>query len=185
MTTSNKKTRRTHRTRTRRITLAAVAALGLVLSPVRAGEKKEKCSGTADTCLRMMSENLAKKGWIGIEMHQKDEEGRPVITRVVPDSPAVGAGFQVGDALTGINGVTEADGEEAAYAEWKRSMVPANKVVVTVVRDGKKVDLPVTLGTVPEAVIAQWIGYHMLEQHLAAVPDSNDEADDDTETESP
>ena len=73
---------------------------------------------------------------------------------------------------------------EAAYAEWKRSMTPANKVVVNILRDGEKMDIPVTLGSIPEAVMAQCIGYHMLEQHVA-VADVEEEADEDTETESP
>ncbi len=156
------------------------AFAALVALPALAGHKEKHCSAAAEVCVRMMADNLAKKGWIGIEMHEKDAKGRPVVTRVVPDSPAVQAGFQVGDTLTAINGVSDADGEEAAYAEWKRSMVPANQVVVTVERAGKMVDLEVTLGTIPDAVIAQWIGHHMLEQHIAEAPAP--EAESDTES---
>ena len=36
----------------------------------------------------------------------------------------------------------------------------------TVMRDGQKKDLEVTLGELPRDVMAQWIGNHMLESHM-------------------
>jgi hypothetical protein len=48
-------------------------------------------------------------------------------------------------------------------------MVPGNEVTYTVLRHGKEKELAVMLGKVPEEVLAQWVGGHMLEHAVVEV----------------
>ena len=75
------------------------------------------------------------------------------------------AGFELGDVLAAFNGVGTTEGEEMVNAEVKRSMTPGNTITITVLRRSRPVDLEVTLGRIPDYLLAQWIGYHMLEGH--------------------
>ena len=45
-------------------------------------------------------------------------------------------------------------------------MTPGKTVTYTVVRNGSEKDLKVELGSIPETVMAQWIGQHMLTAHV-------------------
>ena len=98
-------------------------------------------------------------------MRETDSRGRPVVTQIVADSPAEEAGFEVGDALAAFNGISTSEGEETVSAEVKRAMIPGEQITITVLRHGQRIDLAVTLGRIPDALVAQWIGYHMLEGH--------------------
>jgi hypothetical protein len=42
-------------------------------------------------------------------------------------------------------------------------MKPGNTITYLVARGGKKKDVSVTLAPLPESVMAEWIGRHMLE----------------------
>ncbi len=110
-----------------------------------------------------MAESLRERGWIGIEWH--NEAGRPTITLVVQESPASRAGVAVGDVVMTFNGVDTAQGEETVYQEIKRSLIPGNTITLTVARAGERLELPVELVPVPEHVLAQWVGKHVLEFH--------------------
>ena len=72
----------------------------------------------------------------------KDASGA-VISEVQPDSPGAQAGLKVGDVIVGLDGkqVTDA-GQLQAEVSSKR---PGTKVSLDVLRDGKSVDVPVTL----------------------------------------
>jgi len=72
----------------------------------------------------------------------KDANGA-VISEVQPDSPGARAGLKVGDVIVGLDGkkVTDA-GELQAEVSSKQ---PGTKVALDVLRDGKSVNVPVTL----------------------------------------
>ena len=72
----------------------------------------------------------------------KDANGA-VISEVQPDSPGAQAGLKVGDVIVGLDGkkVTDA-GQLQAEVSSKR---PGTKVTLDVLRDGKNVNVPVTL----------------------------------------
>jgi serine protease Do len=72
----------------------------------------------------------------------KDANGA-VVSEVQPDSPGAQAGLKVGDVIVGLDGkkVTGA-GELQAEVSSKR---PGTKVSLDVLRDGKSVNVPVTL----------------------------------------
>jgi len=72
----------------------------------------------------------------------KDANGA-VISEVTPDSPGAQAGLKVGDVIVGLDGKKVAGaGELQAEVSEKR---PGTKVTLDVLRDGKSMNVPVTL----------------------------------------
>ncbi len=142
--------------------LSLVLALAAAL-PLAAGDYK--CNESTDTCLKMMAEKLRGRGWVGIEMDEA-EDGTLTVKKVIPGSPAEAAGFQAGDALAAMNGVRFSKENEASLKETYKSFTPGNTVNYTVARGDSEVDLEIKLASLPETVMAQWIGQHMLEHHL-------------------
>jgi serine protease Do len=86
-----------------------------------------------------------------------------VITKVIEDSPAEKAGFKVGDTLAAVNGVAFSESNQKQLKDIQYSMKPGADFTYTVSRKGSRVDLEVELGQLPEDVLAQWIGGHMLD----------------------
>jgi S1-C subfamily serine protease len=140
------------------------------LATARDAEKqKKKCSAEATVCIRDMTDALRQRGWIGIEWG--DKAARPVISHVVAGSPAAKAGVELGDIVMAFDGISTDEEEEVVWAAMKRSLVPGKIITLAVVRDGAALDLEVELVAVPEHVIAQWIGKHVIDHHAAA-PDA-------------
>lgn len=146
-----------------------IPILALAANPATAGDdhKKhaEKCAAEASVCIREMAANLKKRGWIGIEWEKADP--RPVISHVVAGSPADQGGVRVGDTVMAFDGVSTDEKEEVIWAAMKRSLVPGKVLRLAVVRDGKPLDLEVELVAVPDHIVAQWVGMHVLEHHAA------------------
>src|SRR5712672_234421 len=69
-----------------------------------------------------------------------------LISQVEADSPAAKAGIKVGDVITELNGKKmDNSGQLQAAISAQR---PGNKVTLTVMRDGKTLNLPVTLESI-------------------------------------
>ncbi|MCP4201028.1 MAG: PDZ domain-containing protein [bacterium] len=163
---------------TRKITPFLLAAL--VVVPAWAGDddpdhEKKRCTADAGVCVRGMVEKLSQKGWIGIEWNDEDEI--PVLTQVVAGSPAEAAGLSRGDTVLAFNGVSTSAGEEAVWAEAKKSLVPGKTITLTIERAGQKKEVDVHLVALPRHVMAQWIGNHMLEHHVAEKDEEREEAE--------
>jgi predicted metalloprotease with PDZ domain len=126
-------------------------------------KSEHKCTASTQECLNYMVANFHNKGWVGIELNKDTETGTMTVTRIVPDSPAEEAGFQEGDVLVALNGVRLGGQDEQAVAEAHKKMQIGHRVTYTVDRAGVKKDLNVLLGKIPDSVLAQWIGAHMLE----------------------
>jgi len=142
-------------------TLASFMALSLVAA---AGEKTH-CTKQAGDCAKGMYEKLANAGWLGIET-DKSDKGVVTIKAVVPGSPAVAAGFQPGDVLVAINGVEIAGANKEALMTAKKSLVAGSDGSYTVLRQGAKKNLTAHLVAPPRTVLAQWIGDHMVADHV-------------------
>lgn len=126
---------------------------------------QHKCEATTQECLDQMAAHFRERGWVGIELNMDEETGTMTVSKVEPNSPAAAAGFKADDVLVALNGVRLNDeNKEKVYAA-KEKMTIGTTVTYTVDRGGKKKDLPVTLGQIPEAVLATWVGRHMLEGH--------------------
>ena len=145
--------------------LAIAVAVAL---PTFAGDYK--CTESTQACLDMMAAKYSQRGWVGIELDYDEETGLKTITNVVADSPAQRAGFKTGDELVALNGMRFDDEVQQAKMKemYAQEMVPGNKVTYTVERNGHDRNLDVTLAKVPEQVLAQWIGGHMLEHASTA-----------------
>jgi S1-C subfamily serine protease len=110
-----------------------------------------------------MAKNFKNRGWVGIEMDDKGGMDKMVVTKVIEGSPAEKAGFKPGDTLVAVNGVAFSEDNKKALKDIQYSMKPGADFTYTVTRKGSKVDLNVELGTLPDNVMAQWIGGHMMD----------------------
>ncbi len=151
--------------------LAALALVAVIAAPSWAGSG-EKCVADAQTCLNKMS---AKKSgaWIGLEF-DKSAEGVMKVKRVVADSPAEKAGFQVGDVLVALNGAKMSDYDAMKKAKGAWSV--GQQVTYTVERKGAETAVAVTLGEMPTEVHAAMVGYHMIDHHVTTPTASAAEA---------
>ena len=145
---------------------ALALSVGTVSATEDAKEHKKRCEAEASVCIRGMADSMKKRGWIGIEW--QDREGRPEISHVVKGSPAAAAGVKLGDIVTAFNGVSTDEEDEVVWREMKRSLVPGRIVTLSIVRDGAARDLEVELVAVPDQIVAQWVGKHVVEHHAAA-----------------
>ena len=73
--------------------------------------------------------------------------------------------------LVALNGVAFAEENYAAMKKIKSGMVPDAEVTYTVARHGKKKNVDVTLAQMPDEVIAEWVGGHMLDHVMVAQSD--------------
>lgn len=152
---------------------ALLVALSVVVLPAApaAGEKTAekppektyKCPHTTQECLDLMVSKLKNKGWLGIQYDMDETSGGLIVRRVVPGSPAESAGILVDDILTAVNGVRFADKNEEALKKVSEEMKPGNTLTYTVSRKGSEMPVKVTLAPMPEDVMAQYIGQHMLD----------------------
>jgi len=146
--------------------MVASALVVALAAPVAMAGDGAKCTASTQECLDKMAAQLHNKGWIGVELNQ--ESGQLEITKVVADSPAEKAGIKAGDVLFAVNGVQYSEENQAKLGEVREQMTPGKVFTFTILKHGKtEKDVDITLGTLPDDVLAQWIGAHMLE-HAAA-----------------
>lgn len=98
-----------------------------------------------------------KRGWLGVyiqpltpefaEAYGVEHEGGAVVSDVVPDSPAAGAGLRRGDVIVAVDGETIEDHTDLSFCI--RSHLEGDKVRLTVIREGKEREVSVTLGSIP------------------------------------
>jgi M6 family metalloprotease-like protein len=81
-------------------------------------------------------------GYLGASL-QRDAHGRLVVEEVQPDSPAASAGLKPGDAVTRVGERPVKTPE--AFREWLQTRGPGEVVPLGLLRDGKPVEVNVTL----------------------------------------
>ena len=143
--------------------LSAIAVICAVAVTGFAGDK-ECCKASTQECLDKMVAKYQQKGWLGVET-EKTAEGHYKVVKVADYSPAQRAGFLKGDILVALNGASLYAEDKSDLKKIKSSLAVGSKVSYTVKRDGQKQVVEATLANVPEQVMAQWIGEHMLDQH--------------------
>jgi S1-C subfamily serine protease len=105
-------------------------------------------------------------GWLGLET-EKNAAGAYAVKAVTPGSPAAAAGFQPGDVLVAFNGVAMDGANKEAMKKAKAGSAPGKQVTYTVRRGGAERQLTATLAPVPKEVLAQWLGEHLIDEHLS------------------
>ena len=128
-----------------------------------ASAKGHACTADTQVCLNKMAGKLRNKGWVGVELEANETTGGYTITKVVAGSPAETAGLEKGDVLVAMNGIKIDYENEEAMKAAKKQMQVGSTVKYTVARNGEEKKVPVTLAAVPEHVMAEWIGRHMID----------------------
>ena len=150
----------------RLLTTILTLAMILPVMPLWAGEEGDKnCPGEAAECAHAMKEQFKERGWVGINMDFDQERGVTIISNVVANSPASAAGFEVGDVLMGLNGVEYTEENEALLKTQYAGFKPGTRATFKVGRGGKQIDIEVELEQIPQAILAQWVGQHILDYH--------------------
>jgi hypothetical protein len=80
------------------------------------------------------------RGFVGVEL----EAGKPVVERVIADSPADRAGLKPGDRLIGIDDQKIQTGGQ--LREQLRKRLPGDKLKLAIDRDGKTIETTLQLG---------------------------------------
>ena len=98
-----------------------------------------------------------KRGWLGVyiqsltrdfaEAYGIEEENGAVVSDVLADSPAEKAGLQRGDVILTVNGEKVKNNQE--FVSKIRQRLAGEKVTLGIIRQKKKIDVPVTLGEMP------------------------------------
>jgi len=139
-------------------TFVAICLVALVAVPLMAGDGK-KCSYSTQECLDHMASTMKDRGWVGIEYDEEDMK----VTKVMADSPAEAAGFKTGDVMMAVNGIAlnKENNDKLKQLAWN----PGDHLTYTLKRGASTKDVDVTLGNLPDTVLAQWVGNHMIKGH--------------------
>ncbi len=141
--------------------VALVALATIVVGPAIAGEP-ERCSGKLEVCIAMISAKMKASGWVGVELDIDMASGLYRVVKVIPDSPAEGAGFRPGDLFKAVNGTPMSSCKGKSLEEARKLWKPGQLVTYTINRDGVDLELEVTLVPMPANIMARYIGQHTL-----------------------
>lgn len=116
-------------------------------------------ASTAEAVINSLKEHgVVTRGWLGVQIQPVTadiaeslglaEARGAIVANVTEDSPALAAGIEAGDTILKADGKDIADSRDLAR---KVAQIPPGKSVqFTIVRDGKTVELPVQIGTMPD-----------------------------------
>ena len=118
------------------------------------------------TVTALIRDGKVRHGYIGVTIEDVTPDSAKffdvkkavgaVVSGVTPDSPGAKAGLQTGDVITAFNGKPVSDAGELQMETSQKQ--PGDTIHLEVMRDGKTLDLPVTLESVNgghEQVVAQ------------------------------
>lgn len=116
-------------------------------------------SNMAINILQQLSgEGKVTRGWLGVAIQELSPElmqafklennDGALIADVIVDSPAQKAGLKRGDIIVGFNGDKVRDSSE--LPRLVAAMPPGKAATVDILREGKRLSIPVVLGTLPE-----------------------------------
>lgn len=84
-------------------------------------------------------------GYLGVQLDRRRDGGSgALVADVVPGSAAADAGIEVGDVVVAVDGSPISG--QAALVATIRNLAPGAKVVVSLVRDGSRLEVTATLG---------------------------------------
>jgi len=111
-----------------------------------------------EVLLQLHTKGSVTRGWLGVAIQRispdllkafslEDTHGA-LVSDVMADGPAAKAGLQRGDVIVGFQGHKVQDSTE--LPRMVAAIAPGTKVQVEVLRGGKKMTVPVTLGTLTD-----------------------------------
>ena len=110
----------------------------------------------------LLDDGEVQRGYLGVqirdlqsddmEVFKLEDRNGSLVSTVVGGSPAEKGGMQVGDIVVGVNGLPVDN--TAKLRNIVGAVKPGTKVPVEVIRDGRRVTLQVTLGTLDEDALA-------------------------------
>jgi serine protease Do len=115
-------------------------------------------ASTAESVIASLKENgKVTRGWLGVQIQPvtediaeglglEDAKGA-IVADVTEDSPALAAGIRQGDTILKFNGKDIKDSRD--LARKVAQVKPGDSVPVTLVRDGKTMDIEVKIGDMP------------------------------------
>jgi serine protease Do len=115
-------------------------------------------ASTAENVIASLKESgTVTRGWLGVQIQPvtediaeslglKDAKGA-IVAAVTEESPALAAGIQQGDTILKVDGKDVSDSRD--LARKVAQIKPGQSVPVTLVRDGKTMDLSVKIGAMP------------------------------------
>ncbi|WP_290542838.1 Do family serine endopeptidase [Aestuariivirga sp.] len=116
-------------------------------------------ASTAQNVIESLKANgKVTRGWLGVQIQPvtediaeslglKDAKGA-IVADVTEDSPALAAGVKQGDTILKIGGKDVSDSRD--LSRQVAGIKPGDSVPLTVIRDGKTIDLEVKIGTMPD-----------------------------------
>jgi serine protease Do len=116
----------------------------------------------------LIEHGKVKRGWLGVQIHGVNSEMAEeldletprgaIIGRILEDSPAAKAGLKRKDVIVAV------DDEAIMNVKHLRHVIamakPHSKVSVTVMREGEKLDIPVTLSERTDAAVRDSFKHH-------------------------
>ena len=140
-----------------------LVALILLAAPAHAGQPR--CPLKLDECIARFGA-MRERPWLGVEVDRDSVSGVRTVHAVVPGGPAERAGVKPGDTLLKLGG---ADPTQwfAGKAGWKSDWHEGDVAAITVGRAGRDRALSLPLVHISEETLAEIIGVHILEAHLA------------------
>jgi|RhiMethySRZTD1v2_1073278.scaffolds.fasta_scaffold06475_9 serine protease Do len=111
-----------------------------------------------EVLLQLHSKGSVTRGWLGVAIQSispdllkafnLDDTQGALVSDVMADGPAAKAGLQRGDVIIGFQGNKVQDSTE--LPRMVAAIAPGTKVQVEILRGGKKMTIPVNLGTLAE-----------------------------------
>lgn len=129
-----------------------------------------RCPMTLTDCVAVYGQ-LRERPWLGFEVATDPASGARVVQRVLPGGPAEAAGVRAGDVLRAIGG-REPQLWFASYSVQPRRWRGGERVELSLVREAHALQLAVELRDIPDDVLAQVIGEHVLHAHVPYMEDA-------------
>jgi len=115
-------------------------------------------ASTAETVIDALKTNGAvTRGWLGVQIQPVTADiaeslglataKGAIVSDVTEESPALAAGLKAGDTILKVDGKEVADARD--LAKKVAQIAPGKSVPLTVVRDGKTMDIAVKIGAMP------------------------------------
>ena len=126
-------------------TLASSSGLGTTANGLGFAISTSELVPTLDRLRAQANGDSAEAGYMGVQLeHRTDGGSWALVSDIVAGSAAQQAGIEVGDVVVAVDG--EPISGQAALVATIRDLAPGDTTTVSLVRDGKHLDVSVVLG---------------------------------------